>query len=256
MGNCLGSPAPPDYFDLEGARLEQRNTQNLISTSLKAFSLEEIETITKDFHVDNLIRTYFPYFVFKGWINKKTLAPSTPETGMAVAVNKMQPDCFPGNQTEWLEKIIHLSKLHHPNLVKLIGYRLENEWEKFSPYHWYLVSTFQYRGNLDNYLYGREGTRALSWEKRMKVAIGAAKGLSFLHDAQPEVIYRYLDATNILLDDDYTPKLSAYLSTQVRDIQGYALKDYLSPGYSSLGYAAPEFVDTRYRLRFNKEQCL
>ncbi|KNA16897.1 hypothetical protein SOVF_085110, partial [Spinacia oleracea] len=71
-----------------------------------------------------------------------------------------------------------------------------------------------------------EGIQPLSWETRMKVAIGAAKGLCFLHDVEPQVIYRYLDASNILLDDDFNVKLQAYVSTQVNDIQGYATQGY------------------------------
>ncbi|KAG9155944.1 hypothetical protein Leryth_004186 [Lithospermum erythrorhizon] len=101
-------------------------------------------------------------------------------------------------------EITYLGELHHPNLVKLIGYCLEDE-------HRLLVYEFMPKGSLENHLFRRGSFYVpLSWSLRMKVALGAARGLAFLHRAETKVIYRDFKTSNILLDTNYN-KLSRVL---------------------------------------------
>lgn len=93
-----------------------------------------------------------------------------------------------------------------------------------------------------------EGQEALDWKTRMKIALGAAKGLAFLHnEAQPPVIYRDLKTSNILLDHDYKPKLSdfglakfgpsddmSHVSTRVMGTHGYCAPEYANTGKLTL----------------------
>ncbi|KAL0742281.1 hypothetical protein Bca4012_083794 [Brassica carinata] len=85
---------------------------------------------------------------------------------------------------------------------------------------------------------------SLPWLTRMKIAHGAAKGLQFLHEAEKPVIYRDFKASNILLDSDYTAKLSdfglakdgpegdeTHVSTRVMGTQGYAAPEYIMTGH-------------------------
>lgn len=87
----------------------------------------------------------------------------------------------------------------------------------------------------------------LSWSLRMKIAIGAARGLCFLHDAKDQVIYRDFKASNILLDSGFNAKLSdfglaregpkddrSHVTTEVIGTQGYAAPEYLATGFSLL----------------------
>jgi serine/threonine protein kinase len=89
-------------------------------------------------------------------------------------------------------EVNYLGQLHHANLVKLIGYCTDGD-------NRLLVYEFMPKGSLENHLF-RRGAEPLSWAIRLKVAIGAAKGLSFLHHAENQVIYRDFKASNILLD--------------------------------------------------------
>ncbi|KAF6146004.1 hypothetical protein GIB67_033363 [Kingdonia uniflora] len=85
------------------------------------------------------------------------------------------------------------------------------------------------------------GPQHLSWSIRIKVSIDAAKGVSFLHNAESQVIYRDFKATNILLDADFNPKVSdfgldkagptgdkTHVSIQVMDMQHYATPEYVA----------------------------
>ncbi|KAL7163935.1 hypothetical protein ACSBR2_039945 [Camellia fascicularis] len=157
-----------------------------------------------------------------------------PGSGMVVAVKKLKPEGFQGHK-EWLTEVNYLGQLHHPNLVKLIGYCIEGD-------NRLLVYEFMPKGSLENHLF-RRGPQPLPWATRIKVAIGAARGLSFLHDAEAQVIYRDFKASNILLDADFNAKLSdfglakagptgdrTHVSTQVMGTHGYAAPEYVATG--------------------------
>ncbi|XP_031386362.1 probable serine/threonine-protein kinase PBL3 [Punica granatum] len=206
----------------------------LSSPNLKAFSFNEMKNATRNFRQDSLIGEGGFGFVYKGWMDENTLMPSKPGTGMVVAVKKLKPEGFQGHK-EWLTEVDYLGELHHPNLVKLIGYCLEGE-------NRLLVYEYMPKGSLENHLF-RRGPQPLPWAVRLKVAIGAARGLCFLHDANSPVIYRDFKASNILLDVEYSAKLSdfglakagptgdrTHVSTQVMGTHGYAAPEYVATG--------------------------
>ncbi|KAH7430794.1 hypothetical protein KP509_08G014900 [Ceratopteris richardii] len=100
------------------------------------------------------------------------------------------------------------------------------------------------RGSLENHLFRRGHNEALSWPIRMKIALGAASGLAFLHEADKPIIYRDFKTSNILLDMHYNAKLSdfglakdgptgdnTHVSTRVMGTYGYAAPEYISTGH-------------------------
>ncbi|KAJ0717217.1 putative transferase, protein kinase RLK-Pelle-RLCK-VIIa-2 family [Helianthus annuus] len=91
-------------------------------------------------------------------------------------------------------------KLSHPNLLKLIGYNQE--------YTRILVYEFMSRGSLEDQLFHKgEYLEPLSWGRRIKIALGAAKGLAYLHSPEAKVIFRGLSSSSILIDSNYNAKL-------------------------------------------------
>ncbi|GMH01697.1 hypothetical protein Nepgr_003536 [Nepenthes gracilis] len=242
----------------------------LSSPSLKAFTFNELKNATKNFRSDGLLGEGGFGYVYKGWIDVQTLGPTKSGSGIVVAVKKLKPEGFQGHK-EWLTEVNYLSQLHHPNLVKLIGYCLEGD-------NRLLVYEFMPKGSLENHLF-RRGPQPLSWATRIKVAIGAARGLSFLHDAKSQVIYRDFKASNVLLDVEFNAKLSdfglakagptgdrTHVSTRVIGTQGYAAPEYVATGrlsaksdVYSFGVVLLELLTGRRALDKSKvgiEKCL
>ncbi|KAM7256512.1 hypothetical protein ACFE04_012253 [Oxalis oulophora] len=209
----------------------------LQSSNVKIFSLADLRTATRNFRPDSVLGEGGFGSVFKGWIDENTLAAAKPGTGTVIAVKRLNPESFQGHQ-EWLAEVNYLGQLYHHNLVKLIGYCLEDE-------HRLLVYEFMPRGSLENHLFRRGSYfQPLSWNLRMKVALAAAKGLAFLHSPEIKVIYRDFKASNILLDSNYVAKLSdfglakdgptgdkSHVSTRVMGTYGYAAPEYLATGH-------------------------
>ncbi|XP_038690863.1 probable serine/threonine-protein kinase PBL9 [Tripterygium wilfordii] len=209
----------------------------LQSSNLKSFSFSELKTATRNFRPDSVLGEGGFGCVFKGWIDEHSFAAARPGTGMVIAVKRLNLDSLQGHQ-EWLAEINYLGQLHHPNLVKLLGYCLEDD-------HRLLVYEFMPKGSLENHLFRRNSYfEPLSWSVRMKVSLDAAKGLAFLHSDQAKVIYRDLKASNILLDSNYNAKLSdfglakdgptgskSHVSTRVMGTYGYAAPEYMATGH-------------------------
>ncbi|KAL1209844.1 Serine/threonine-protein kinase BIK1 [Cardamine amara subsp. amara] len=102
-----------------------------------------------------------------------------------------------------------LGQLSHLNLVKLIGYCLEDE-------HHLLVYEFMHNGSLENHLFRRGAYfKPLPWVLRIKVALDAAKGLDFLHSDPVKVIYRDFKASNILLDTNTGKSISPSIDRSI-----------------------------------------
>lgn len=205
------------------------------SSNLKSFSFSDLKNATKNFRSETLLGEGGFGCVFKGWIDENTFAPTKPGSGIVVAIKRLKAESFQGHK-EWLAEVNYLGQHHHENLVKLIGYCAEFE-------NRLLVYEFMPKGSLENHLF-KKGVQPISWATRMHIARGVARGLSFLHSLDANVIYRDLKASNILLDSDYNAKLSdfglardgptgdnTHVSTRVVGTRGYAAPEYVATGH-------------------------
>ncbi|XP_027162635.1 receptor-like cytoplasmic kinase 176 [Coffea eugenioides] len=209
----------------------------LESSNLRSFGFNDLKTATRNFRPDSVLGEGGFGCVFKGWVDQHSCKAAKPGTGLVIAVKRLNQEGLQGHK-EWLTEINYLGQLHHPNLVKLVGYCLEDE-------HRLLVYEFMPRGSLENHLFRRSSYfQPPSWNLRMKVAYGAAKGLAYLHSPEAKVIYRDFKSSNILLDSNYNAKLSdfglakdgpmdgkSHVSTRVMGTYGYAAPEYMVTGH-------------------------
>ncbi|XP_074329902.1 putative serine/threonine-protein kinase PBL23 isoform X2 [Apium graveolens] len=153
-----------------------------------------------------------------------------------VAVKQLDRNGYQGNR-EFLAEVLTLSIVHHPNLVNLLGYCADGQQR-------ILVYEYMPNGSLENHLLEISAERPpLDWYTRMKIAKGAAQGLEYLHDtASPPIIFRDFKAANILLDNNFNPKLSDF---GLAKLGPTGEQDHVSTRVmGTYGYCAPEYART------------
>ncbi|GKU98161.1 hypothetical protein SLEP1_g11195 [Rubroshorea leprosula] len=197
----------------------------------RSFTFKELADATRNFREINLIGEGGFGRVYKGRL----------ESGQIVAVKQLNQEGLQGNQ-EFIVEVLMLSLLHHANLVKLTGYCTAGDQRL-------LVYEYMPMGSLEDHLFDLEPDKQpLDWNTRIKVAVGAARGVEYLHcKADPPVIYRDLKSANILLDNDFNPKLSdfglaklgpvgdnTHVSTRVMGTYGYCAPEYAMSGKLTL----------------------
>uniref|UniRef100_A0A7N0V354 non-specific serine/threonine protein kinase n=1 Tax=Kalanchoe fedtschenkoi TaxID=63787 RepID=A0A7N0V354_KALFE len=237
----------------------------LESSNLKSFCFNDLKAATRNFRPDSVVGEGGFGCVFKGWIDELAYTAAKPGTGKVIAVKRLNQEGMQGHK-EWLAEINYLGQLDHPNLVKLVGYCLEDE-------HRLLAYEFMARGSLENHLFRRNSYfQPLSWNNRMKIALDAANGLAFLHSDEVKVIYRDFKTSNILLDSNYNAKLSdfglakdgpmgekSHVSTRIMGTYGYAAPEYMATGHLtaksdvySFGVVLLEILTGRRALDMNR----
>ncbi|EEC82434.1 hypothetical protein EE612_040641 [Oryza sativa] len=254
------------FTDLTGAA-DQDLSVSLVGSNLHVFTVAELRDATRGFVSGNFLGEGGFGPVYKGLVGDGVKPGLRPQ---AIAVKLWDPEGAQGHK-EWLAEVIFLGQLRHPNLVKLVGYCCEDE-------NRLLVYEYMEHGSLENHLF-KQIPAVLPWSTRLNIAVGAAKGLAFLHDAEKPVIYRDFKASNILLDSDYKAKLSdfglakdgpegddTHVSTRVMGTHGYAAPEYIMTGHLtaksdvySFGVVLLEILTGRRavdKTRPNREQSL
>ncbi|CAK9152891.1 unnamed protein product [Ilex paraguariensis] len=201
-------------------------------TSTRFLTYEELKSATNNFESASILGEGGFGRVFKGTLSD----------GTAVAIKRLTGGGQQGDK-EFLVEVEMLSRLHHRNLVKLVGYYSSRDSSQ-SLLCYELVPN----GSLEAWLHGPLGVNCpLDWDTRMKIALDAARGLAYLHeDSQPCVIHRDFKASNILLENNFHAKVADFgLAKQAPE--GRA--NYLSTRVmGTFGYVAPEYAMTGHLL--------
>ncbi|KAL3728052.1 hypothetical protein ACJRO7_032754 [Eucalyptus globulus] len=202
------------------------------TSEIRAFSFAELKAAARNFRPDAVVGEGGFGKVFKGFLDEKKTNP--------IAIKRLNSEGTQGFK-EWKAEVMFLGSLSHPNIVRLLGYCLEDE-ERL------LVYEFMPKGTLKNHLFGRgSAIKPLLWATRLKIAIGAARGLAFMHQLESQIICRDFKPSNILLDSSYNAKISdfglarkgpdedrSHVSTEVIGTYGYAAPEYITTGHLSV----------------------
>ncbi|KAF5187050.1 Receptor-like cytoplasmic kinase [Thalictrum thalictroides] len=225
----------PQHHDYNRQKNSLENGNNKDATdkpgngniAAQTFTFRELAAATRNFRQECLLGEGGFGRVYKGRLeNGNQLA----------AIKQLDRNGLQGNK-EFLVEVLMLSLLHHQNLVNLIGYCADGDQRL-------LVYEFMSLGSLEDHLLDLPpDQKPLNWFTRMKIATGAAKGLEYLHDkANPPVIYRDLKSSNILLDEEFNPKLSDFGLAKLGPVGD---KTHVSSRVmGTYGYCAPEYART------------
>ncbi|KAH1104967.1 hypothetical protein GYH30_038328 [Glycine max] len=219
------------YGSMPGSRSMSFSSGTIIYTgSAKIFTLNEIEKATNNFNSSRILGEGGFGLVYKGDL----------DDGRDVAVKILKREDQHGDREFFVEAEM-LSRLHHRNLVKLIGLCTEKQTRC-------LVYELVPNGSVESHLHGADKeTEPLDWDARMKIALGAARGLAYLHeDCNPCVIHRDFKSSNILLEHDFTPKVSDFGLARTALNEGN--KHISTHVIGTFGYVAPEYAMTGHLL--------
>ncbi|KZV16139.1 protein STRUBBELIG-receptor FAMILY 8 [Dorcoceras hygrometricum] len=209
---------------LQGKNGSVKRVQSPITAT--SFTVAILQTATNSFSQENLIGEGSLGRVYRAeFPNGKIMAIKKIDSA---ALSLQEEDNF-------LEAISNMSRLRHPNIVGLVGYCAEHGQRL-------LVHDFIGNGSLHDTLhYADERSKMLTWNARVRVALGTARALEYLHEVcLPSVVHRNLKSANILLDDEFNPHLSdCGLASLTPNTERQVSSDQM---IGSFGYSAPEFA--------------
>ncbi|XP_028788521.1 putative receptor-like protein kinase At4g00960 [Neltuma alba] len=200
-----------------------KQSVDISSVESLQFDLDTIRTATNDFSPDNKLGQGGFGEVFKG------VLPG----GQELAVKRLSSGSKQG-VGEFKNEVVTMAKLQHRNLVRLLGFCLDEE-EKI------LIYEFLPNRSLDNFLFGLENQGKLNWSTRYKIIEGITRGMLYLHeDSQLKIIHRDLKASNVLLDEDLNPKISDFGMAKIFEVD--QTQTSTSKVVGTFGYMAPEYA--------------
>ncbi|XP_050209319.1 putative serine/threonine-protein kinase [Mercurialis annua] len=227
-----------------------------ILENIYAFSYSELKVATNGFHSSNKIGEGGFGSVYKGRIGE----------GKLVAVKVLSAESKQGDK-EFMSEIASLSIIRHHNLVKLHGACIDGPSR-------FLVYEYMENGNLAQTLLGGYKNRVkFSWKARREISLGIGEGLAYIHEEiTPHIVHRDIKASNILLDEHFSPKISdfglsklfshniTHISTRVAGTLGYLAPEYAISGHLtrksdvySFGVLLLEIVSGRTAVSFDLE---
>ncbi|KAI7746994.1 hypothetical protein M8C21_016302 [Ambrosia artemisiifolia] len=220
----LPPPSPPPDIPQTSSN-ETLTPQSGREGRVPKLNRTELETACEDF--SNIIATREEYTLYKG-----TLSNGVEICVASTAIASLK-DWSKRAEIEFRKKIDALSRVNHKNFVNLIGYCVEDE-----PFVRMMVFEFATNGLLSEHLHVKE-LEHLDWSSRMRIIMGTAYCLEYMHELNPPVPHTNLTSRMICLTDDYAPKVA-----EMDFWRDLVSKEKLSPVSESEHSALPPLIDT------------
>ncbi|CAL9078469.1 unnamed protein product [Musa textilis] len=210
--------------DLSNSRESLHSLSSL--KNIKLFSYNELRAATDNFHATRKLGQGGFGTVYKGTLRNGTL----------LAAKVLSAESRQG-VNQFLTEIDVIANVRHPNLVKLIGCCVEGS-------NKILIYEYLKNNSVEHALQGfKSASPKLNWDTRSSICMGTARGLKFLHEElEPCIVHRDIKASNILLDDNFMPKIGdfglaklfpddiTHISTRIAGTKGYLAPEYAMQG--------------------------
>lgn len=223
----VANPQGPNFVS-SGATMANAGPTSRVDTAFCSgiFTYEELAGATDGFSDRNLLGQGGFGYVHKGVL----------PNGKEVAVKQLKMGGHQGER-EFRAEVETISQVHHKHLVSLVGYCIAGA-ERL------LVYELVPNNTLEFHLHGK-GEPVMDWPTRLKIAIGSAKGLAYLHeDCSPTIIHRDIKAANILLDYNFEAKVSDFGLAKIFTNTGASVTHMTTRVVGTFGYLAPEYASS------------
>ncbi|CAH8392661.1 unnamed protein product [Eruca vesicaria subsp. sativa] len=185
---------PFDDEDLTIKPIVVKKSAVVVPSNVRVYSVADLQIATASFSVDNLLGEGTFGRVYRAEFNNREV----------LAVKKIDSSALPHSMTDDFTEIVSkIGVLDHPNVTKLVGYCAEHGQHL-------LVFEYHSKGSLHDFLHlSEEESKALVWNSRVKIALGTARAIEYLHEVcSPSIVDKNIKSANILLDSEMNPHLS------------------------------------------------